>query len=49
MFTGSAIDELISMVETAERHAREDRAMADTGPALVYEAQHRQEVLEGVA
>ena len=50
MFEGTSIDDLIAMVETAERHAREGLAAgAETGPELVYEAQHRQEALQGVA
>ena len=51
MFTGSSIDDLIAMVESAERHAVETQkaAAADMGPALVYESQPRAEVLEGVA
>ena len=50
MFTGSSIDDLITMVERAERHALEvqQKDAMEMGPALVYESQ-RQEVLEGVA
>jgi hypothetical protein len=51
MFTGSSIDDLIVMVERAERHAvevQQQQSAMEMGPALVYESQ-RQEVLEGVA
>lgn len=50
MFTGSSIDDLIAMVERAERHALEgqETEAREMGPALVYESK-RPEVLEGVA
>ena len=49
MFSGDSIDELIAMVELAERRAVEmQAAVPQAGPALIYESQ-RQEVLEGVA